>query len=117
MFSKISKDVSVPIALPITEREPVYTMGPGMQEDRVGAVNNSPSSIPKATTEVDIFKPNREEALIEAINHHPRLALHRKASTSGLLNLLRSLVIKVQAAVSHIPGIARPNAVHEQDFR
>src|ERR1700720_8881 len=116
MFSKISKEVSVPIRLPITERESVYTMSPGMHEDRVRTVNDSPASIPEATTEADIFKPDREEALIEAIDRLPRLALHREASTGGLLNLLRGLVIEVQAAITHIPGIARPNAVHEQDF-
>ncbi len=77
MFHKISKKVSVPIGLPITERESIYTMPSRMQENRVRAINNFPFSVAKTATEVNVFKPNREEALIEAIDCLPRLALHR----------------------------------------
>jgi hypothetical protein len=77
MFSKISKKVSVPIALPITERESIYTMPPRMQENRVRAINNFPFSVVKTATEVNVFKPDREEALIEPIDRLPRLAFHR----------------------------------------
>jgi hypothetical protein len=77
MFSKISKKVSVPIGLPLTERKSVYTVPPRMQENRVWAINDFPFSVAKTATEVNVFKPNREEALIEAIDCLPRLALHR----------------------------------------
>jgi hypothetical protein len=77
MFSKISKKVSVPIGLPITERKSVYTVPSRMQENRVWAIDNFPFFVAKTATEVNVFKPDRKEGLIEAIDCLPRLALYR----------------------------------------
>jgi hypothetical protein len=43
-------------------------MTPRMPENRVRAISNFPSSLAKTATEVNVFKPNREKALIEAID-------------------------------------------------
>src|SRR5882762_1151321 len=114
MLGKVKNEILIPIGLPITECESAHTMRSRVREDRIGTINNFPSSIPKATTEVYVFKPHREKSFIEAAKRFPCLTLHRKTSPRWLLNLLRLLVVKVKAAIAHIPGIPRPNAVHEQ---
>src|SRR4030081_2295226 len=112
MLGKITNEILIPIGLPIPECESAHTMRSGVREDRIGTINNFPSSIPKATTEIDIFKPHRKKPFIEAVKRVPCLTLHRKTSSRWLLNLLSSPVVEVQAAVTHIPGIARPSAVY-----
>src|SRR5260370_11059112 len=113
MLGKISNEIFVPIRLPIAKCEAAYAMPSCVRENRIGTVNDFPSSIPKPTTKIDIFKPHWEKSLIESVNLIPCLALHRKARPRWLLNLLLILVVEIQAAVTHIPGVARPSAIYQ----
>jgi hypothetical protein len=68
MAGEISKKVSIPIGLPIAKGEPMNTMPSGVRKHCIVAVHDLPSLIQKAMAEVDIFKPHRKEAFIEAVN-------------------------------------------------
>src|ERR1700736_875460 len=111
MLNKISDKIFVPVGLPVTERESAYTMPSCVRKDRIRTVNNFPSCITEAPTKVDILKPHRKKSFIEPVNRIPGPALHRETSSCGLLNLLSFVVVEIQAAVMHVPGIARPGSI------
>src|ERR1700716_2893570 len=113
MLTEISNEILIPIGLPITDCESTYAVPTGVRENLVGTVNNLPSSIPETTTEVDIFKPYGVKSLIETVDLIPCLALYRKTRPCRLINLLCITVIEVEASVTHIPGVARPNVIYQ----
>ena len=67
--------------------------------------------------EINIFKPDRPEALVEAAEAGPGSAPDQQESTGGLLGIAGLGQIEIQAAVTAIDRIARPDPVQPYVFK
>jgi hypothetical protein len=112
VLAEIAQEISVPIGLTVAEGKLTDAVAATMNEDGVRAVQNLPAPISQPTTEIYVFKPDREEAFIETASVFPRLSLDGQASACRLLNLLGSGVVQTEAAIVPIPWITWPDPVH-----
>ena len=114
MLAEITEKIAVPEDLAVGERDLVHTVSAGVGEYRTGTIDNSGAARAQAPAKIDIFKPDREETFVEATDGLEGFALDREAGAGGLVHVLGLRVIEIEAAVTAIERIARPQAVEKK---
>ena len=117
MLSPIAQEVSIPEELAIAYGETTYTVTAAMQKAGARMIENLPAPSAQAATEINIFKPNRKETLIEASETGPNFTSYGQAGARWLVNLLRLGVVEIQATVIAIQRVGRRQTVEQQDLR
>src|ERR1035437_7259734 len=74
-------------------------------------------SISNSTAEVHIFKPQREEALIQPTQFLPHRAAHHEKRPGGLLHRRTRGTIPIQAAVAAVYRIPRPDSIKQKNLQ
>ena len=80
-------------------------------------VTDSISGIPDPDTEINIFKPDWTEALIEAAETRPGLAADEQERAGGLFGIARLGQVQIEAALLAVDRIAGPNPVQPHVFK
>ncbi len=75
------------------------------------------SGIPDPDAEINIFKPDRMEALVEAAEAGPGGAPDQQEGAGGLLGIAGLGQVEIEAAVTAIDRIARPEPVQTYVFK
>ena len=74
------------------------------------------SQIQRTPAEIDIFKPNRMKAGIEAIELLPKIAAEQDEGPSRLFHVSGLGEVGIQVAVAPIDGVARKYAIQPENF-
>src|SRR3954452_12690353 len=73
------------------------------------------TGLAQTSAEVDVFKPDRVKAFIEAANRSPCFPPDHKKGAGGLIDFYR-LCRSDRLAISPVHGVCRPNPIQAKHF-